>query len=164
VDPIVQTLAIAVVVSYAPSPRVRPDDLPNNFDSVELHAHSKYCLVLAVLELGVCSDDCAVVVVVHLLLVCHDELAPSLLSILALHLLLVYGCLGVEIGEVLFEVFVDFIVEFGEAQLRARHLLEDLPVCLDVLDDYTSGLVRGQHDIADGATFDSECLLDLCHH
>jgi hypothetical protein len=139
-DPVVQPLAVAVAVSHAPSPRLRPANLPNDFNSVELHAHSKYCLVLAVLELGVCSDDCAVVVVVNFLLVCHDELAPSLLSVFALHLFLVYCGLGVEIGEVLLEMFVDFIIELSEAQLRAGHLLEDLPVCLDVLDDCATGL------------------------
>jgi hypothetical protein len=30
-------------------------------------------------------------------------------------------------------VFVDFVVDLGQSQLRARHFLEDLPVCLHML-------------------------------
>lgn len=100
-----------------------------------MHANRKYCLILAVLELGVCPDDGAVVVVIDPLLVGVDELAPSLLALLALHLVLVNCCLWVELGKVLLEVFVDLIVELGEAELGAGDLLEDFPICLDVLYD-----------------------------
>jgi hypothetical protein len=134
VYPVIQTLAVAATISFPLWP-IRRRDSPDNLDGVELHADCENGLVLAILEFWVGPDDCAVVVVLDLLLVRHDELAPLLLSVLALHLILVYCGLGVKVWELLLEVLVDLIVELGEAQLGAGHLLEDLPVCLDVLHD-----------------------------
>ena len=73
-------------------------------------------LVLAVFPLGVGTQDGAKAVVVHLLLISHAELAPPLLASLALHLILVDGCGGVELGEVALEVLVDLIIDLGQAQ------------------------------------------------
>jgi hypothetical protein len=148
VYPVVQTLAITTAVSCAPAANSH-HHLPNNLDGVELHAHRKYRLVLAVFELWIRSNDGAVVVVVHPLLVRVDELPPSLLSFLALHLILVYCGFGVKLGEVFLEVLVDFIVEFGEAQLGARYFFEDLPVCLDVLHNYTLSLAFRGGELTD---------------
>jgi hypothetical protein len=88
--------------------------LPSNLNGVELHAYCKYSLVLAILKLGVGPNDGAIIVVVDLLVVCSDELAPPLFSCLALHLLLIDGGGRVEIGKLLLKVFVDLIVELGE--------------------------------------------------
>jgi hypothetical protein len=112
--PVVQPFAVAVAVSRARSPN-RHCYLPNNFDSVELHAHRKYSLVLAIFKLWVCPNDGAVVVVIHSLVVGVDELAPFLLPFLALHFIFVYGGLWVEFGEFLLEMLVDFVVEFGKS-------------------------------------------------
>jgi hypothetical protein len=134
VYPVIETLAVAATISYSLWP-IRRCDSPDNFDGVELHADCENGLVLAILEFRVGPDDCAVVVVLDLLLVRHNELAPLLLSVLALHLILVYCGLGIKVWKFRLEVLVDLIVEFGETQLGAGHLLEDLPVCLDVLYD-----------------------------
>jgi hypothetical protein len=58
-------------------------------------------------------------------------------------------------------VFVDLIVKFGEAQLRTGYFLEDLPVCLDVLDDCALPLAVRESNHVRSATFHSERLLDL---
>jgi hypothetical protein len=88
--------------------------LPSNLNGIELHAHCKYGLVLAILELWVGPNDGAVVVVVHFLVIGGNELAPPLFPRLALHFLLIDGGFRVEVGKVLLEVFVDLIVELGE--------------------------------------------------
>lgn len=90
--------------------------------------------VLAVLKSRVGAQQGAEVEVVNLLLVLVDEVSPALLACLALHLVLVNGGLGVVVGELLLEVLVDFVVDLGEAKLRARDLLEDGPVGGHVLD------------------------------
>jgi hypothetical protein len=107
--------------------------LPCDFNSVELHAHRKNCAFLAVLHLGARAEHCAEVVVLHLLLVLTDELAPSLLAVLALHLVLVQCGGRVEFGKVLLEVFVDFVIDLCESQLGTGYFLEDLPVCFHML-------------------------------
>jgi hypothetical protein len=46
-------------------------------------------------------------------------------------------------------VLVDFVVELGQAQLGAGHFLEDVPVCLHVLDDFdllASGVAVAQQE------------------
>jgi hypothetical protein len=134
--------------------------LPSDFDGVELHAHCEYGLVLTILKLGVGPNNGAVVEVVHLLIVGHDELAPSLFARFTLHLLLVNCGFRVEVGELLLEVFVDLIIELGEAQLGAGHFLEDLPVCLDVLYNCRRPLEAEGHGWRQ-STFHGKCLLDL---
>jgi hypothetical protein len=109
--------------------------LPSNFDSVELHTDSEDGALLGVVGLVARTEHGAEVEVLDLLLVLVDEVAPLLLSGLALHLILVYGGRGIEVGELLLEVLVDFVVELGQAKLGARHFLEDVPVCLHVLND-----------------------------
>jgi hypothetical protein len=162
VNPVVQTLAVAVAVSYVAQPSGCRNS-PNNLDCVKLHADCKNGLILAVLELRVCPDDCAVVEVLDLLVVRHDKLAPLLFAVLALHLVLVYCGFRVKVGELRLEVLVDLIVELGEAQLGAGHLLEDLPVCLNVLHDCALSLaVKGGASHFEKRTLDSEGLLNLC--
>ena len=107
--------------------------LPCDFNSVELHAHRKNCAFLAVLHLGARAEHCAEVVVLHLLLVLADELAPPLLALLALHLALVQCGRCVKVGEFLLEVLIDFVIDLGESQFRAGDFFEDLPVRLHVL-------------------------------
>lgn len=127
--------------------------LPGNLNSVELHArhyrpcqqvwaihfrfdlHTENSGVLLVLGLGVVADHGAEIVVVNLLLVGHQELAPPILALLALHLVLVDSGGRVELGEVGLEVLVDFVVDLGQAEGRALDHLEDGPVGLHVLDD-----------------------------
>lgn len=91
--------------------------------------------VLLIIHLGAISNHGAKVVVVHLLLIRHQELAPSLLAGLALHRVLVDGGTGVELGEVGLEMLVDFVVDLGQAEAGALDSFEDGPVCLHVLDD-----------------------------
>jgi len=108
-------------------------NLPSDLDGVELHAHRKYSAVLAVLGLCVRAHHGAEVVVLHPRVVFHDEVAPSLLPRLALHLILDNRSCRVPLGEILLEVFVDLVVDLGEAELGAGDLLEDVPVRLHVL-------------------------------
>lgn len=90
--------------------------------------------VLAVLKSRVGAQQGAKVEVVNLLLVLVDEVSPALLACLTLHLILIDRGLGVVVGELLLEVLVDFVVDLGEAKLRARDLLENGPVSGHVLD------------------------------
>lgn len=108
--------------------------------------------VLAVLDLWTRPQHGTEVVVIDLLLVGRHELAPPLLSDLALHLILVNGGGGVELGEVGLEVFEYVVVHLGEAQRGALHLLEDGPVRLKMLHgcnrlSLVSEQHRGYHDI-----------------
>lgn len=88
---------------------------------------------MVVLGLGACAEHGAEVVVLDLVLVLADELAPPLLALLALHLILVQCGGGVELGEVLLKVFVDFIVDLRQSQFGTWDFFKDLPVCLHVL-------------------------------
>lgn len=102
--------------------------IPRNLDGVKLHARHKNSLLLAVLGLGGGPQQSAKVVVVNLLVVGHHKGAPPLLARLALHLVLVDGLGGVELGEVPLEVLEDVVVHLGQAQLGAGHLFENGPV------------------------------------
>lgn len=93
------------------------------------NCHTKDGAFLAILRRGVCAQHGAEVVVIHLVLVLVDEVPPLLLASLALHLILVYRRLEVKVRELLVEVFENLVVELGEAQLGARELLEDGPIC-----------------------------------
>ena len=135
VDPVVQALAVAVPVSLAFMQPFWSKNLPGDLNSVELHAHGEDGAVLGVVCLGARTQHGAEVVVLDGLLVLVDEVAPSLLAGLALHLVLVDCSGGIEVGELLLEVLVDLVVLLGEAQGRALDLLEDVPVCLHVLDN-----------------------------
>ena len=111
------------------------ENSPSNLDRVELHTDSKDGALLGVVGLAARTEHGAEVEVLDLLLVLVDEVAPLLLSCLALHLVLVYGGRRIEVREFLLEVLVDLVVELGQAKLGAGHLLENVPVCLHVLDD-----------------------------
>ena len=90
--------------------------------------------VLLVFNLGTRAQDGAKVVVVDPLVVGHHKLPPPLLSGLALHLILVDGSGGVEVGEILLQMLVDVVIVFGQAQGRALDLGQDRPVCFEMLD------------------------------
>lgn len=92
--------------------------------------------VLLVLRLRVVPNHGAEIVVVHPLLVRHHELAPPLLAGLALHLVLVDRSGGIEFGESLLEVLVDFIIDLSQSETGALDSFENGPVCLHVLDDF----------------------------
>jgi hypothetical protein len=112
------------------------ENSPSNLDSVELHTDSKDGTLLGVVGLAAGTEHGAEVEVLDLLLVLVDEVAPLLLSCLALHLILVYCGRRIEVREFLLEVLVDFVVKLGQAKLGTRHFLEDVPVRLHVLDDF----------------------------
>jgi len=95
---------------------------------------TKDSLLLAILELGVCPQHGAKVVVVHLLLVLHHELTPPLLALGALHLVLIDRGGGVKLGELLLQVLVDVVVQLGQAEAGPAHFLKDRPVGFHVLD------------------------------
>lgn len=106
-----------------------------------ISAHPRSCAsltedgtVLCVLFLGIGSQDGTEAVIVDLLVVGHQELAPPLLALGALQLVLYYRLGWIEFGEVFHEVFVDFVVDLGQAQGAALDLLEDGPVGFEVLD------------------------------
>lgn len=125
VDPVVQALLI-----------------PRDFDGIKLHAHREYHIILvAIVRLRVAPEHRAKIEVLNLLFVCVDELAPFLLALLALHLILVYRSGQIELRKFVFEMLVDVVVEFGQAQLRARDFLEYIPVCFHVLDDFDGKLL-----------------------
>lgn len=117
-------------------PVVETGTVAGNLDGVELHANTEDGGVLVVLDIGAGAQDCAEVVVVDLVLELVDPVAPLLLSGLALHLVLVDGTGRVEVGECLHEGCVDLVVHLGQAQLGALDLLQDGPVCHQVLDGY----------------------------
>ena len=96
---------------------------------------TKYGLLLFVLALSIRSQHRAEVVIVDLLLVCHQELPPPLLASLALHLVLVNLRCRVELGEIGLQMCIDLIVELCESECRSADLLEDGPVCGHMLDD-----------------------------
>ena len=109
--------------------------LPSDLNGVELHAHCKDGTVLGVFGLWICAHHGPEVVVFHLLLILHNEVAPLLLPCLALHLILVDRDRRIPVGKVLFEMFVDLVIELGKAELGAWDLLEDVPVSLHMLHD-----------------------------
>jgi len=90
--------------------------------------------VLCILVLGVGAQNGAETVVVDLVLVHHHKLTPPLLALNTLHLVLHDGLVRVEVGEVLDEVVVDVVVDFGQAEGAALDLFEDGPVRFEVLD------------------------------
>lgn len=95
--------------------------------------------VLLIFNLRTRAQDGAKVVVVDPLVVGHHEFPPPLLSRLALHLILVDGSGGVEVGEILLQVLVDLIVVLGQPQRRALDFAENGPVRLKVLDSWKPG-------------------------
>lgn len=78
--------------------------------------HTENGFLLSILDRWTVPHHGAKVVVLNLRLVCIDEVPPPFFARLALHLVLVDGGLGVEIGELLFEVFEDLVVHFGQTQ------------------------------------------------
>lgn len=136
--------AFSYIQSFRPSRFLRKSapgldyslsNLPCDLDGVELHPNSKYGALLTVLRLWIRAYHGAEVVILHLLLVLGDELAPSFLALFALHIILIQRGRRIEFWEILLEVLVDFVVDLGESQLGTGHFLEDLPVCFHVLDN-----------------------------
>lgn len=157
VDPVVQTGTVAIdpdqllVARYT----LTRGNLPSDLNGVELHAHTccscqSSCdssqitslqviltengVVLIVLLICAAADDGAEVVVLNRVLVLVDEVAPPLLAGLALHVVFDKRGGRVEVGELLHEMHIDRVVNLGQAQLGALDLLEDRPVCHEVLD------------------------------
>jgi hypothetical protein len=144
VNPVVETRTVSIITGQLPVVRTFRDTvihLPCNLESVKLHAGNKDGGVLLVLDLGAVANHGTKIVVVDLLLVLHHEVAPPVLSVLALHLVLVNLGGGVELGEGLLKVLHDLVVDLGEAKRRALDALEDGPVGLHVLDDLDGELL-----------------------
>jgi hypothetical protein len=91
--------------------------LPCDFDSVELHSNRENRALLTVFYVGARAKQCAKVVVLHLVLVLCDELAPPLLARLALQVVFVQCRCRVKVGKFFLEVFENLVVDLGKAQL-----------------------------------------------
>lgn len=70
--------------------------------------------MLLIFELGVCPHDCPEIVIVDFLFVGHQEVPPSLFASFALHVVLIDRRSRVEVGEIALQMFVDFVVVFGQ--------------------------------------------------
>jgi hypothetical protein len=78
--------------------------------------HTKDGVLLAVLGGMAISKHSAKVVIFNCLLIFHDKFSPSLFACFALHFIFDYGGGGVEIRELLHEMFVDVVVVLGKLQ------------------------------------------------
>lgn len=96
--------------------------------------HTKYRLLLPILELRICPEHRPKIIIIDRLFIFAHEIAPALFACFALHLVFVDGRRDVEVWEVVLEVLEYFVVHPGETKLGARCTFQEGPVRCHLLD------------------------------